>query len=320
MFPLFVTFFLLDWLRGRDRCKTICTEKWPYAVIAIPLIIVGIYGGNQFLAPLGFLTGTLLALKSIGYTVISFFRPAHLSLLHFQSEPVSIDAWMLVGAVALIASIGVLVLRLRHLTFGLGFFLLMLLPTWAAAQKGGLLFFASDKYAYLPSVGIFLLMGMFVEWLIRIKPKLQLGFFAGVMLIVIACAGATANYSIRWRDSETLYTSILESDPTNPVALNGLGLILDDQQKNTEAIDLYRQSIVAHPTYLVPYVNAAAVLAETGRLQEAGDMYASIADHITPRQIRGDPSLREALITIAKHLDSIGRKDAAEKLRAHLTR
>ncbi len=318
VFPLCMTFFFVDWMRGRERCKTLFMEKWPYLIIMIPLMIAGVYGGSRFLAPLGFSTGALLALKSIGYTMISFLWPAHLSLLHFQSEPVSVDAWMIAGIVALIIMIGVMFTRVRHLAFGAGFFLLMLFPTWAAAQKGGLLFFASDKYAYLPSLGIFLLCGMLIEWLVRLKPKLQFGFFTAMALAIVACAGISANYAMQWKTSETLFTSIVERDPQNPVALNGLGLILDEQQQNDEALALYTKAISAYPLYLVPYINAAAVLAETGRTQGAIDMYARIADHITSRQVLGDPSLRDALVAIALELDRAGKRDVAARLRQQL--
>ena len=201
---------------------------------------------------------------------------------------------------------------------GCGWFLLLLLPTFAGGQKSGVLFLASDKYAYLPGLGIFFLFGAFIVWLVDHHRTLHIPLTAITGIAAVLLMARTYAQASVWTNSETLFTHVLDVDPGNPVASTNLGLLRIDQHDLPAALALFMSSIEHHPDYATAYVNAGTVLQKLGRDQEAIAMYERIAPILTERQLRGDPGLQKALEELVRRLDGWGREESSSILQRRL--
>ncbi len=323
--PVVVLLFFVDAVRGRTWTKAPVMEKIPYLVVAAPIVIAGVFGGSQALAPLGLFTMLLLGAKSIAYYLWALAWPAHLSLLHTQTQLVTLGDPLILLSVVVTATLGIgIIASLLHnrgvlWTFGPAMFLLMLAPTFAAAQKAGLLFFASDKYAYVPSIGIFLCAALACEKLARTRRALAVP----VAVAVFAAAGAFTLVTLRtipvWQDSESLYRHVLQENPRNAVALGGMGVLRATADNSEEALGYYRQAMEADPHYALPYINAGSVLLKQGKAAEALDTYKQMIPMLTEREVRGDDTLAEVLLAVATRLQDGGEDDASFALLERIT-
>ncbi len=190
----------------------------------------------------------------LGNALVSYARylgkivwPTHLSV--FYPYPDHWNLWAVVGAglLLLVLSIG-MVARARQQPFlavGWLWFLGALVPVIGVAQVGPQAM--ADRYAYLPSVGVFVLLswslGSFTETCPRLsKPA---GMLAGVWLIaLILCTRVQLQY---WRDSGTLFSHALAVTPDNIFAEYNLGQALDLQGNKEEAAAHYARALALRP-------------------------------------------------------------------------
>lgn len=122
------------------------------------------------------------------------------------------------------------------LFFCLAFFAITLSPSLLNFSKGDFLYFASDRYAYIPSIGILL---MFATLLSRLPQRIQ---FLACFAILACFAFFTHNQSLVWADSETLFTHNLKHYPAAHTAHNNLGNIYRTKGDVASAIAEYEEA------------------------------------------------------------------------------
>jgi protein O-mannosyl-transferase len=318
--PLPVAFCVLDWLNGEHNVKKIVMKKWMYFVVALIFGVVGVRAGNVFLESIGIENMLLLASRGTALLLQLFFWPQTLNALRFQPNDFSItDVPFLLSTIVVgILAVTTLVLFLKRswplVPFGLAWFFLMLAPTLTAAQKAGVLFVVSDKYAYLPMLGLILVVLLCGESLlhrVKISSPLLVGFSA---ILIIVLGARTAVYATKWKDSDTLYQSILVDDPNNPIAKGSIAMNLDKAGKSEEALQMLKESIAADPENAVLYLDIAGLHLRANRLKEADAILEDMIPHFTSRQLRGDPGLRKTLAIVGQRLPQDGLLDVTEKI------
>lgn len=147
------------------------------------------------------------------------------------------------------------------------FYLITLLPVIGLVKIGGQA--AADRYAYLPLLPIYLLLGAAVTHILFTVYHRQQVFFVAFILTAVLVIGVTLHTFTRqqvliWRDDETLWQHALSLDPFNYRAMTNLGQLKERQGDIGQAIRYYRAAIssVISPTdpgQLHPY-NALAEL------------------------------------------------------------
>src|SRR6185503_14496429 len=111
----------------------------------------------------------------------------------------------------------------------------------------------ADRYQYLPSVGLFLL----VTWgAVEIAkrwglPNVLLGGLATAVLI--AATARTRNQLRHWQNSETLARHAIAVVPDNWLAEYQLGWHYDTIGRKAEAIEHYRRAGQLKPNYAEPW-------------------------------------------------------------------
>jgi len=257
--------FLIDWASGRRDWKQCLIEKWPlYIPLLIALFMYGfIYHPKQKagggLADLG--EGAVNPPENIaglpGYyqqLVIAAFRylfffihtviPAKLAIVYPRGPLLAWPGQLIHLAFAGVTLIGALPFLFRKhrdlILTGLLFFSFGILPI--LVEEGPGTNFGSDRYTYVPSIGLFLLISAFCLHAFKktfgkiTLGQIILGTYTGVLAV------ATFQQARLWGSSIDLYSQAVKNFPENPVALHYRGGALEDTDPEAALRD-YAKSI-----------------------------------------------------------------------------
>ena len=175
------------------------------------------------------------------------FWPSHLAL--FYPYPLQgYKPWQVGAAALLLLAISagvVLGHRKRYLTVGWLWFLGTLIPMIGIVQVG--LQAMADRYAYLPFIGLFIMICWFVaEWAAHIQPRLVL--VRTVSVLVLTALALVAHRQVGyWDDHLTLWTHALDVTHNNWIAENNLGTELLKLGRPEEAIPHFRAAVADYP-------------------------------------------------------------------------
>jgi tetratricopeptide (TPR) repeat protein len=258
MLPLIL--ILLDWLSHRRVSIQSIIAKWPWFSLSGIFAIIAFFGKTRNLSSLSPFDLLLIGLKSVVFYLQKLLWPAPLSVVYEQSLPISqTDPQFFVPALIVLALIAVAVALRKHriIPFGIAFFLLSVFPNFFNVWKNGMLFFASDRYAYVASIGIFFI----VAWLFSRTEKFSAMIPAVVTgLLCIVLLPVSYAQSLVWRDSETLYRHALTTSPTSPMLLVNLGNELVQSKRIDEGITLFQKAIQVMPNNVTALTNIGNLL------------------------------------------------------------
>lgn len=136
--------------------------------------------------------------------------------------------------------------------------------------------YLSQRYAYLPSLGVCAALGLVLARLLFDAAVPPLRRAAGTLLVaglVAACVLLLLPRAAEWANEPRLWAAAIVRDPDSPAALVNQGYMLLDQGRATEALVLFRRVEEVEPGgWASPYGEANALTA-MGRLQEAIPFY-----------------------------------------------
>jgi tetratricopeptide (TPR) repeat protein len=260
--------------KAKAKVGTILLEKVPLFVLSaiISIITFIVQRGSGAVVPLDLVPlGTRLSNGLISYIlyIYNILWPAGLSA--FYPPPPALPAWQILGAGLALAALSVVAfLRFRrypYLAIGWFWFLGTLVPVIGFVQVG--MQARADRYTYLPSVGILLLVSWGVADLMKRWPRAK-PVLAGLLAAsCLACAILTWTQTHYWRDSMSLFQHALEVTTDNHVAHNGVGIALQEQGRIEEAIAHFQEAIKLRPRYPEAHANLGDALLRLGRIEEA---------------------------------------------------
>ncbi len=222
---LLLDFWPLRRLHGAGNWKRCLWEKIPLLLLSVLFTAITLsthalgvseYAGTDWLARLNLIP------RNVFPYLAKLVWPVNLTVLHPEYDAAH---WPLfAGAVAVLAAVTFACWRLRrqapYLLVGWLWFLIVLSPVLRGIRMG--LSGYADRFAYLPSIGLFIIAAWGVTQALSKTPKapILLGALAGAVLL--ASAGV-ASYNLRfWRSSETLFSHALKIYPNNYLAANNL--------------------------------------------------------------------------------------------------
>jgi Tfp pilus assembly protein PilF len=230
--------------------------------------------------------------------------------------------------------------RRRYPVTGWLWFLGMLVPVIGLVQVGGQSM--ADRYAYLPSTGIFVACVWGFGELSRERGMLgPLLVGVGAVLVMIS-AGLCRQQAGYWKNTETLFTHALKVTQGNYVAYASLGNYeLREKNQPARAVGFLEKAVAFKPDFAEAYNNLGYALYLSGRIDEARIRFQQAIEqgydlaHVSLGVIfasRGkiDEALQEFEIAVRLHPDSaeaqsnlgvalhaFGRREEAEQ---HLRR
>lgn len=265
---------LVDW-RNRRAWTAMIKDKLPYVGLSILFGIIAIFGKTAVVASSTLSQKILMACKSTVFYLQAIAWPSKLSLLYPYVGEITFaspDFYVPVLVVAAMVLIAVFAsIRWRDVTLAIVFYLLTLVPTFINFAKGGELdiYFASDRYAYIPSIGMFYLFCFLLAALLHAKRHWERAVQAVGAAIVVVLGVAAYRQSLVWRDTESLFANVLAYYPdSSHVAHNNLGNMHRLRGEIDKSIEEYKQAISIRP-HAKTYSNLGAAYRKQGRMQEA---------------------------------------------------
>lgn len=266
----------------------------------------------------------LIVCHNIRFYLHKIVWPVNLSPHYSFPEPLALShPEVLAGVVSTCILIAVLLLSLRHtrsLLVGFLFFLLAILPTMQIIGFSNSI--ASNRYVYLPSLGLLLPLTWFLSqfWSALSRMSRQAVRQVGTVIVVIVLAGGEAaaarSYLSHWKDTESLFRYMVALAPDAPRLHMGLGKGLIEKGKIDEAIEVHRKELRINPDYYKAINNLAVLLARKGQTTEA-IKYFSRAVQLKPDDFKSHYNLGAMLSKQGNFDRAIGHFRQAVRIQPH---
>jgi protein O-mannosyl-transferase len=189
----------------------------------------------------------------------------------------------------------------RHALFGLGFFLLMVLPVLGFVTISYMrITWVADHFIYLPMIGVIALIGAATtRWYERSTPSAQPLILAGGAILLAACGLLAFRYANAWASEDALWTHTLKTNHDAWQAHNRLGAKKFSRGDIEGGFYHFTQSTKLRPDLGETHNNLGSALSAKGRLNEAIKEFA-VACQLTPHV----PAMR---VNLANALFQAGR-------------
>lgn len=262
---------LVDWFLGRPVNKRIFVEKAPFALIIFSIAWIT-YAMNMRAVDVQFPQSLLTWLWCLSFYLGKFLFPADLLVLYQLPAPVSLLNPEFLFAIAFLAVLIFLVVRFRanrSVVFAFVYYFLSVffLLRFDAEQD---LTFVADRFMYLPSLGLCVLIGWGMGRLLSLAKDrtVRLGMVMSMVAVFFVLAVLTSNRVRAWGDEYVLWNAVAERYPS-AVAHSQLGNYFLKKQEFEKAWDHYQKAIGLNARYSKPYSNSGTVLVKLGRFDEA---------------------------------------------------
>jgi protein O-mannosyl-transferase len=287
-------------------------EKLPFFALALGASVVTYLvqrtGGAVFsIGVLPFQTRVANALVGYVRYASQTLWPAHLAVIYPYSRHLAVG--LTVAAALLLGGLFLLFLfrarRYPVLVVGWLWWLGTLVPTIGLVQVGSQSM--ADRYMYIPSIGLFLLIVWGLDALLGSWPYKRCLLGAAGTLALGGCLVCTWHQLKYWQDSERLFRHAIAATRNNYVAYDWLGIALEAAGKFDEALACHFEAVRLDPLYPETQYRLGTALMKRGRLDEA-------VQHLTAA-VKNDPAFARAHINLGKALLEQGKlTEAAEHL------
>ncbi len=294
-FPLVL--WLFDYLKNRKDTIRLIIEKLPFLILSILFTYLSIIAqkeGNALQFRAFYSVFDSLSVGFYGYLtyLIKIIYPHTLSALHPYPTPSgSPSPWYFsLAAIPILTITAICIYKLkkaRSLVFGFAFYFITLIPVIQVLSFA--VSVTADRFTYLPYFGVFYIMslGIFKLWNQKSQYKKLLVTLCSIYALFLSYT--SFNYSATWKNSETVWSRIIEYYPNYFVSYinrseyrikNGFldaalkdcntaiqikkdyflayynrGYIYEIQRDNTKAINDYSTSILYNPKAFQAYQN-----------------------------------------------------------------
>jgi tetratricopeptide (TPR) repeat protein len=308
-FPLVM--IAIDYFMDKEfKLKSIWI-KWPYLLLSLVVGLLGIY----FLRDQGSLEANAVfplwqrlfigSYSFIIYLYKSIFPYPLIPLYPYPSEiPYYFYPTILIAPVYLWLVFLTWKKGLKHLTFGLVFFLInivFLLQILGAGQG-----FLADRFTYIAYFGLFFIIAFYIEKLYYLprykKPALITGIF-----VIGAYGIITFNQNLIWKNSETLWSHVLKYYTNSTLPYGNRANFLRDQGRFQEALRDYNKSLELKPDQATTLNSRAKLFFSASNNRDT--ILLALNDY--NRALELDPDNAEMLINRGATLGRLGRMNEA---------
>jgi hypothetical protein len=206
------------------------------------------------------------------------FWPARLAPM-YPHPGSTLRAWQVYGAVLVLLVVTMLVVEHRrrgYLVVGWLWFLGTLVPMIGLVQVGRQAM--ADRYAYLPLIGIFIMVCWGVADLVaeRTSQPARLGskvLTSACVIVLLALMVVARRQIAYWADNVSLWTHTVQVTGPNYVAQDDLGGALMTENRMEEAIGHFRAAAAIHPVDPISAFNIGFYDQVHGNLSGAIEQY-----------------------------------------------
>ena len=272
-------------------------EKLPLLLLVAASAAITLHAQREATTPYSFSVRAADAIVSYAWYVRKAFWPSHLALLYPHPSGLP-PMWQVMAASLFLFAVTALVVaarRRRYLVTGWLWFLGTLVPMIGLVQVGRQAM--ADRYAYLPSIGLFLMICWGVaEWteqlhLRPVRPALLLPRLASTrgtrswgtawlpvasVAVLLTLAMVTHRQIGYWKDSYALWSRSLQVTGPNKEAEDNLGVVLLNEGRPKEALPHLEAAAALDPSSPIYNLNLAICEHRLGDLTDALEHYQAV--------------------------------------------
>jgi tetratricopeptide (TPR) repeat protein len=219
------------------------------------------------------------------------FWPANLSIFYPLPETIRVGPTM--GAFAVLAMLSVMAWRFHKdapwFLAGWLWFLGTLVPVIGLLQVGDQAM--ADRYAYLPLIGIFLILAGTLNACTRLHPRVLKFAIVVVAVVLSGCLTATARQLACWHDSISLFTQAVSVDDKNAKAQSLLGRAYSGAGQTGPAIKHFIIAVRLYPDATEWWFDLGREYITAGKYAEAAQSMATaiqkFPDNVVLHNLRG---------------------------------
>ena len=197
------------------------------------------------------------------------------NLAVFYPYPDQFPAWRAVVCGLLVLAISGLAIgaarRRSYLLVGWFWFLGVLVPFVGLLQAGEQAL--ADRFAYVPLIGLFLLLVWGTEELTHCWRNQRLVISAAAVAVLVCFAALSRRQTGYWENSVTLFSHALAVTDDNARAHSNLGLALAVEGKTEEAIQQLLEALRLNPNHAIAHWAVGSGREQQGRFDEAIQQY-----------------------------------------------
>lgn len=293
---------LVDHYRERPMTRASLAEKTPYLLLAAASATVTLLARKYYLVELRQPPYTIADLPGSLYRILfvhlgEILLPFGIFPLHPRGAailPLGIAPGLLEAAAVLLVAVAVPAIlvagwRRRSWAFGPLFFLVTILPVVAITAPG----YFADRYTYLPSIGIFLLVAPSLVELIR-SPSL-LPVWRGLLALAMVSALAflplkTRARAAAWGDGVALWSRAIQLYPGIPDAWYLRGELLAARGEHRAAVSDFdaaqRRNYAAGALYEARAFSLIALGEDAAALRDLDTLLAVWPDRVEAQRAR----------------------------------
>jgi len=251
-------------------------EKAPLLVLSAFLTVVTFFA-ESVTSRRNIYTSTFSRLADASISFVTYLQKIFWphDLVIFYPFPEQLPVWHVLGAVVLIIAVSVAVIinvkRFPYLFTGWFWYAVTILPLLGITRIG--VHLIHDRYAYLPSIGISVMLAWGIPSLIRTKEAGRRILFPAAIAFLGIAAVLTWQQCAYWKNSFALYDHALKVTDNNFIAFGGRGVAYSELGQYQKALEDFNQSIRLKPDYSYSYFNRGNVYNIFGQYDQAIEDY-----------------------------------------------
>ncbi len=299
-----VVLLILDWypfnrLRSSRAFRLALIEKLPFFALGLISSMLTVLAANkggamELMETVSLSTRVLVGFRSLAAYLGKMIWP--LNLVPYYPYPKDAALFSLEYSSAIVLVIGMtaacmIMAKRRKLWLAVwGYYVVTLVPVLGIVQVGGQAM--ADRFTYLPSLGLFLIMGLAVarasvaisalgKWRLTVK------LFSSILALIVFASllSLTFRQIDKWQNSVVLWSYVIGKEPDRvPVAYNNRGLAFKKSGRFDEAIADFEKTIALDPSRNKAYNNLGVLYLNAGLFDKSIECFnKSIA--INPKDV-----------------------------------
>jgi len=279
--PLSITLFLIDYFFNRNLLsRKVWLEKIPFLLVAIIFGVVAIiaqkssWGDHLSQEQYSFIERILFSGFAFITYILKLLIPYKLS--GFYPYPKDVGGFIVIrNVVFVLISIGLIIVafyfrkRKKIVTFCLLFFsinIFLLLKTFDVPAGD---YIMADRYTYISSVGIFILIATGFKYLISSSILFKKIGITLLVLYIVFLSLQTFNRVSVWKDDITFYSDVISKYPEAELAYTNRGAIKKENRQYTKALADFNKAIQLGKNDFKAFANRGAVYSDLGHYEKA---------------------------------------------------
>jgi tetratricopeptide (TPR) repeat protein len=204
------------------------------------------------------------ATSYFGY-IIKIFYPDNLAVIYPYPKTFALSSVALL--IAIIVLLVFLARRRPWVTFGLLWYLGTLIPVIGIVQAGDQAM--ADRYTYLPSIGIFIIVAWGAAELGAKRRYGRIGLAVSAVALIVVLSVCTRSQLKYWKNDSVLFKHAIAVTGNNSRAHQGYAKAMLRRGKYDEAAEHYKDALEIEPGSYTVQAALGAVLLQQGKTDEA---------------------------------------------------